>query len=82
MLVTCAKCTYNRSKSLDRTLARFRHLDLSSCGEWELLVVNNNCSDDTDAVIQRIRPTAGATALGAAAGQILCGESRRSGSHR
>ena len=25
---------------------------MSACGEWELLVVNNNCTDDTDAVIQ------------------------------
>ncbi len=53
MSTTIAICTYNRSSLLDKTFAQLRHLDVAGCGEWEILVVNNNCSDDTDAVIQR-----------------------------
>ncbi len=53
MFSTVVICTYNRSKLLNETLAQFRHLDTGDCGDWEILVVNNNCSDDTDAVIQR-----------------------------
>jgi glucosyl-dolichyl phosphate glucuronosyltransferase len=53
MFTTIAICTYNRSALLDKTLAQLRHLDLTGCGLWEILVVNNNCDDDTDGVIQR-----------------------------
>jgi glycosyltransferase involved in cell wall biosynthesis len=50
--VTVAICTWNRAALLDRTLARMR--DLAPPGvEWELLVVNNNSTDDTDAVIAK-----------------------------
>lgn len=52
MLTTVVICTYNRSKLLNDTLAQFRQLDMGECRDWEILVVNNNCSDDTDAVIQ------------------------------
>ncbi len=53
MLVTVAVCTWNRSALLDRTLARLHDLVAPPGAEWELLVVNNNCTDDTDAVIAR-----------------------------
>lgn len=46
-------CTWNRSTLLDQTLGEMRKLNIPSGVEWELLVVNNNCSDDTDAVIAR-----------------------------
>jgi len=51
--VTVAICTWNRAKLLDQTLARMHELRVPSDVEWELLVVNNNCTDDTDAVIAR-----------------------------
>jgi glycosyltransferase involved in cell wall biosynthesis len=53
MHLTVALCTWNRARLLDRTLARMRELDVPSGLAWELLVVNNNCTDDTDAVITR-----------------------------
>jgi glycosyltransferase involved in cell wall biosynthesis len=56
MHVTVAVCTWNRSGLLDQTLAGLRHLRIPAGAEWELLVVNNNCTDDTDAVIARHAP--------------------------
>ena len=53
MLVTVAICTWNRGKLLDQTLTQLRHLRIPEGVTWELLVVNNNCTDDTDAVIAR-----------------------------
>jgi glycosyltransferase involved in cell wall biosynthesis len=51
--VTVAICTWNRAKLLDQTLDRLRQLRIPDGVTWELLVVNNNCSDDTDAVLGR-----------------------------
>jgi glycosyltransferase involved in cell wall biosynthesis len=53
MKVTVAICTWNRAALLDRTLAGMTHLRVPDGVEWELLVVNNNCSDDTDRVLSR-----------------------------
>lgn len=52
MLVTVAVCTWNRAALLDQTLARMRDLRAPD-GAWELVVVNNNCSDHTDAVLAK-----------------------------
>jgi glycosyltransferase involved in cell wall biosynthesis len=51
--VTVAICTWNRARLLDQTLTRMRELVVPAGVAWELLVVNNNCTDDTDAVIAR-----------------------------
>lgn len=48
--VTVAVCTWNRAKWLDRLLTGMRDLRLPPGVEWELLVVDNNCTDDTAAV--------------------------------
>jgi glycosyltransferase involved in cell wall biosynthesis len=53
MKVTVAICTWNRADLLDRTLAEMCQLRLPGGTDWELLVVNNNCTDDTDRVIAR-----------------------------
>ena len=53
MPVTVAVCTWNRARLLDQTLGEMRKLLIPPGVEWELLVVNNNCTDDTDAVIAR-----------------------------
>jgi glycosyltransferase involved in cell wall biosynthesis len=53
MNVTVAICTWNRAGLLDQTLTRMRALCIPDGVDWELLVVNNNCTDDTDAVIAR-----------------------------
>ena len=54
MLVTVALCTWNRDKLLDKTLAGMNELRIPDGVTWEILVVNNNCTDDTDAVIERL----------------------------
>jgi GT2 family glycosyltransferase len=43
-------CTYNRFESLRRTLNSLAGLDLPADVRWELVVVNNNCTDATEAV--------------------------------
>jgi glycosyltransferase involved in cell wall biosynthesis len=50
--VTVGVCTWNRAALLDQTLTRMRELRLPAGATWELLVVNNNSTDDTDAVIE------------------------------
>lgn len=51
MRVTVAICTWNRSERLRAALASLRELRIPPGVAWELLVVNNNCSDATDDVI-------------------------------
>ncbi len=45
--------TYNRSESLDRTLATLAAADASDRFAWELIVVDNNSTDDTRGVVER-----------------------------
>ena len=52
MNLTVAICTWNRAGLLDQTLGRMRQLNLPRDIQWELLIVNNNCADDTDRVIE------------------------------
>jgi hypothetical protein len=52
--VTVAICTWNRAALLDQTLARLTALRVPAGLTWELLVVNNNCTDHTDEVIGRL----------------------------
>src|SRR5204862_6920845 len=54
--VSVVICTWNRAGLLDQTLARMRELHVPAGLAWELLVVNNNCTDDTDAVVARHAP--------------------------
>jgi glucosyl-dolichyl phosphate glucuronosyltransferase len=53
MDATIIICTFNRSRLLDHTIAQLGRLEVSRGTEWEVLVVNNNCNDETDAVIRR-----------------------------
>jgi glycosyltransferase involved in cell wall biosynthesis len=53
MLVTVAICTWNRAALLDQTLAKMRDLRIPEGHSWELLIVNNNSSDNTDEVIEK-----------------------------
>ena len=52
MLVTVAICTLNRAASLRRTLDSLAAMQQPDGIDWELLVVNNGCTDDTDLVIR------------------------------
>jgi glycosyltransferase involved in cell wall biosynthesis len=44
-------CTYNRAESLSRTLDTFTKIEAP--GEWELIVADNNSTDDTKAVCEK-----------------------------
>ena len=46
-------CTYNNAPSLDRTLEALGRQRVESDVDWRIVVVNNNCTDDTDAVVER-----------------------------
>jgi len=45
--------TYNRAELLDRTLASIRQLRAAPGRRWDVIVVDNNSSDDTRAVVER-----------------------------
>lgn len=49
--VTVAICTWNRAEPLGRTLESLCALQWPAGCAWELIVVNNNCTDNTDAVV-------------------------------
>ena len=49
--LTVAICTWNRSGLLRQTLDQLTRVTVPPGTTWELLVVNNNCTDGTDAVI-------------------------------
>ncbi|HEY2786232.1 MAG TPA: glycosyltransferase [Fimbriiglobus sp.] len=57
MLLTVAICTWNRAKLLDQTLGKMRSLVLPAGVSWELLLVDNNCTDDTPAVVANYEST-------------------------
>ena len=50
-IVSVAICTWNRCSLLRRVLDQLTKLIVPSRVQWELLIVNNNCTDATDEVI-------------------------------
>lgn len=46
-------CTYNNAGLLDRTLEAIAKQQVSPFVEWHVLVVNNNCTDNTAAVVEK-----------------------------
>src|SRR5262249_4742997 len=53
MLYSVAICTWNRAALLAQTLGALRRLRVPPGADWELLVVNNNGTDDPDAALPR-----------------------------
>lgn len=51
--MTIAIPTWNRARLLDRTLARLRELQIPAGLKWDVLVVDNNSPDDTQAVVKK-----------------------------
>ena len=51
MKVTVSISTWNRAASLKRTLDSLAEMRIPTDLKWELLVVNNNSSDNTDSVV-------------------------------
>jgi glycosyltransferase involved in cell wall biosynthesis len=58
-LITVIVCTYNRSGSLRETLTSLANMAVPADFSWELIVVDNNSSDDTRAVIEEFARTSG-----------------------
>ena len=54
-MISVCICTYNRSASLQRTLESFALQCPADFGQVELLVVDNNCTDDTDLIVEEFR---------------------------
>jgi glycosyltransferase involved in cell wall biosynthesis len=50
-LVTVGICTWNRSGLLRKTLQQFTNLEPVAGVDWELIVVDNNSTDDTQTVL-------------------------------
>ncbi len=50
-------CTRNRSSQLERCLQKFKEVQ-TTCHSWELIVVDNDSSDDTKAVVQKFAASA------------------------
>jgi glycosyltransferase involved in cell wall biosynthesis len=51
MDVTVIVCTYNRSRLLEGNLDALRRQEVAPDLKWEVVVVDNNCTDDTGAVV-------------------------------
>ena len=49
-------CTYNNARLLERTLDALRRQRVASSVDWRVVVIDNNCTDDTPAVVERFRP--------------------------
>jgi glycosyltransferase involved in cell wall biosynthesis len=50
--ITVAICTWNRAQALRQTLEQLTRIRQPVGVDWELVVVNNCCTDDTDEVIR------------------------------
>lgn len=46
-------CTYNNAMLLNRTLSKISEQQVPPEIEWQVLVVNNNCTDETDSVVEK-----------------------------
>lgn len=55
MLISVVICTFNRAESLRRALNSVVAMDVPGDLAWELIIVNNNCTDHTDEVIGAYR---------------------------
>src|SRR5690606_18876290 len=48
-------CTYDNARMLDRALAALARQEAPEAARWSVLVVDNNCTDDTAAVVEAHR---------------------------
>jgi glycosyltransferase involved in cell wall biosynthesis len=53
MLITVGICTFNRAESLRETLDSLCAMRVPSDLAWEIVIVNNNCTDSTDDLISQ-----------------------------
>ncbi len=57
MKISVGICTWNRARLLDQTLEHMRQLNIPQGCDWEVVVVNNNCTDETDDVLKKHQRT-------------------------
>ncbi len=57
MKITIAICTWNRSRLLRQTLESISNLEIPPDVNWEVVIVDNNSTDDTKQVIQSFSDT-------------------------
>jgi len=53
MKISVVICTWNRALSLARTLRSLTQVDPPLHAEWEVVVVNNHCTDGTDLILEQ-----------------------------
>jgi hypothetical protein len=53
MKISVAICTWNRSRLLQRTLEKLCEMDVDRRFSWELILVDNNSTDDTTQVVNQ-----------------------------
>ena len=53
MDATIAICTWNRSDLLEKTLVQMQQLAVPAGVSWEIVVVNNRCTDNTDEILAK-----------------------------
>jgi glycosyltransferase involved in cell wall biosynthesis len=53
-MVSISIATYNRAAEVEKTLLTLSRLDPTGCPEYEVLVVDNNSTDATPAVVERM----------------------------
>jgi glycosyltransferase involved in cell wall biosynthesis len=58
-MISVIICTYNRCQSLKKTLESLAHVSVPTAVSWELIVVDNNSSDDTPQAVQTFATESG-----------------------
>ena len=58
-MVSVVICTYNRAESFRTTLESLARMEVPADVSWELIVVDNNSTDDTSAVVKELGQTSG-----------------------
>lgn len=53
MTITVAICTWNRSKILFETLSNFNRIRVPKQVDLEIVIVNNNCTDNTEQIVNK-----------------------------
>jgi len=77
--ITVILCTYNRCRDLAGALESIAKSEMASSITWEVLVVDNNSTDQTRDIVQKALPKTAAPFslhLRTKAGPLLCPERR------
>src|SRR4051812_6609418 len=55
-MISIAVCTWNRARLVEQTLQSFTRLQIPPGVDWEVVVINNNSPDHTEAVLDSFLP--------------------------